>query len=284
MSATHPFDAAIVLDALDRNTFRGRTHPEWDSMVGPFGGITVATLLRAVQMHPDSIGAPVALTVNFAAPIAQGDFDISVRAARTNRTNQHWIVELSQDGDVKTTATAVFGIRRDTWADTEARPPSVSPPERIGRDGAQQDFVRWSRFYDLRFADGPFPGEDAQPSPAATTTVWMRDTAGRAIDYPALAALCDVFCPRAFLRCGGPIPAGTISLTTYFHADQPALDAVGEDFVLGVAHANRFFGGYFDQSAQLWTRDGVLLASSYQIVYFKAEGRNRRESNVRQYN
>jgi acyl-CoA thioesterase len=59
-------------------------------------------------------------------------------------------------------------------------------------------------------------------------------------------------------------------MTTYFHADQEQLDAVGTDFVLGIAHANRFSGGYFDQSAQLWTRDGALLATTHQIVYFKA--------------
>jgi len=39
--------------------------------------------------------------------------------------------------------------------------------------------------------------------------------------------------------------------------------------VLCTAHANRFSLGYFDQSAQLWTRDGALLATTHQIVYFK---------------
>ena len=67
-------------------------------MIGPFGGITAAAMVRAIESHPDRIGEPLALTVNFAAPIADGDFDISLRAARTNRTNQHWIVELSQNG------------------------------------------------------------------------------------------------------------------------------------------------------------------------------------------
>ena len=65
---------------------------EWANMVGPFGGITAAVLLRAIESHPDRLGEPVALTVNFAAPIVDGEFEISRRAPRTNRTNQHWIV------------------------------------------------------------------------------------------------------------------------------------------------------------------------------------------------
>ena len=131
MSGTHPFDEAIQLEAMDANILRGRTHPEWANMVGPFGGITAATMVRAIEDHPDRIGEPLALTVNFAAPIADGEFDLALRVARTNRTNQHWIVELSQDDGIKTTATALFGIRRDTWADTEARPPSAPPPEQV---------------------------------------------------------------------------------------------------------------------------------------------------------
>lgn len=100
-------------------------------MVGPFGGITAATLVRAIELHPQRHGQPIALTVNYLAPIADGEFEIVTRAVKTNRSNQHWIVELSQDGDTKTTATAIFGLRRDTWADTEVAPPSTPAPEGI---------------------------------------------------------------------------------------------------------------------------------------------------------
>lgn len=264
---THPFDDAIRLETIDASTRRGRTHPEWANMVGPFGGITAAVMLHAVQSHPDRIGEPLALTVNYAAPIADGDFDVSLRAARTNRTNQHWIAELSQDGDVKTTATALFAIRRDGWADTELRPPSAPDPEQV--PATDPGLVRWTSLYDMRFVEGPMPGKDGQPSASSTTTLWVRDAAQRPVDYPVLAALSDAFYPRVFLRRGGFVPSGTISLTTYFHADQHELDRSGDDFVLCTAHANRFSRGYFDQSAQVWARDGVLLATTHQVVYYK---------------
>jgi acyl-CoA thioesterase len=265
----HPFGKAIQLDIIDENIRRGRTQPEWANMVGPFGGITAAILVRAVETHPDRIGEPLALTVNFAAPIADGDFDVSLRAARTNRSNQHWMLEISQAGDAKTTATVLFGTRRDTWGDTEVRAPDAPPPERVA-PGKVPDFIVWGRQYDMRFVEGPFPGEGAQGSPIGTTTLWMRDAAQRQVDYPALAAMCDIFYPRVFLRRGGFSPAGTISLTNYFHADQQQLDSLGGDYVLGTARANRFSRGYFDQDAELWTRDGILLATSHQIVYFKS--------------
>lgn len=267
VASTHPFDHAVLLDPIAPDTMRGHTHPEWANMVGPFGGITAAVLLRAIEIHPDRLGDPVALTVNFAAPIADGEFDITLRAARTNRTNQHWVLELSQEGEVTTTATALFGVRRDTWADSEVRPNAVPAPETIARSAFISGVI-WGQQYDMRFVEGELPA-DGQECPTSTTTLWVRDAAARPVDYPALAAVCDVFFPRIFLRRGGVLPAGTISLTTYFHADRELLDSISGDFVLATAHANRFSRGFFDQSANLFDRDGQLLATSHQVVYFK---------------
>ncbi len=268
MSELHPLDRAIELEVVDNDVVRGRTRPEWANMVGPFGGVTAAAILHAIEVHPDCLGEPVALTVNFAAPIADGDFDICRRAARTNRTNQHWTVELSQQGEIKTTATAVFGNHRDTWSDTEAAMPVVPSPDRIPRTD-HTNLPIWVHMYDMRFADGSFSGGNVETGPTSASTLWVRDTAQRAIDFAALTALSDIFFPRIFLR-RGIVPSGTISMTTYFHADRGHLDALGGDFILGTAHANRFDRGFFDQNAQLWGRDGALLATTYQIVYFKS--------------
>mgnify|MGYP000005739973 CR=1 FL=1 len=266
VTGSHSFDQALELQPVDDTRMRGQTHPDWANMVGPFGGITAATLLHAVELRPDRIGEPLALTVNFAAPIVDGEFDITLKPARTNRTNQHWIAELSQDGDIKTTATMVFGIRRDTWSDDESRMPSAPRPEGLEVSGPP---LPWVSQYDMRFVENPFPAEDSEPSESSRTTLWVRDADQRGLDFAALAAMSDIFYPRVFLRRGGFFPAGTISLTTYFHANGQELESIGGDYVLGSAHANRFSDGYFDQSAHVWARDGALLASTHQIVYFK---------------
>jgi acyl-CoA thioesterase len=267
MPGLHAFDRAIDLEVVDDDVVRGKTQPAWANMVGPFGGITAAILVHAIESHPDRLGEPVALTVNFAAPIVDGEFEITRRAQRTNRTNQHWIVELSQDGAVKTTATAVFGIRRDTWSGTQADLPEAPPPEQIPRSN-HENLPVWVGMYDMRFAEGSFSGGAVQTGSSSTTTLWVRDAAQRQVDFPALTALSDVFFPRVFLR-RGLVPSGTISLTAYFHVDRQRLDALDGDFVLGTAQANRFDRGFFDQSAQLWSREGALLATTHQIVYFK---------------
>jgi acyl-CoA thioesterase len=263
---THPFDAAIQLEAGGQG-LAGRTVPEYANMVGPFGGASAAALLRAVELHPERAGSPVALTVNFAAPIADGEFHIDTNLVRANRTNQHWTVSLHQGDGVMATATAVFGTRRDTWSDIEAQMPDVPAPESVERTPGPEG-IRFLQNYDLRFVAGP-PPVDGVARPSSTTTLWVRHDPVRDLDFSALAALSDIFYPRIFLRRGEPVPAGTISMTVYFHVEDAEVVGLGDDYVLATAAGQQFARGYFDQTAQLWSRDGALLVTSSQIVYYK---------------
>lgn len=270
MTAPHAFDEAIALTALEGDRFAGRTTPAFANMVGPFGGSTAAVLLQAVLQHPDRQGDPLSLTVNFAGPIAYGDFEIMARPARTNRSNQHWTLEIVQNGEVTTTATALCGARRESFDSTELGFPSVPAPAEI-EEQHLPEFIAWARNYEMRFAEGgldpanPEPGESA----SSRSTLWIRDTPARAVDFTALASICDSFYPRVFLRKGAMMPASTVTLTVYFHADQAMLEKQGDDHLLGSARAQRFGNGYFDQVGEVWGRGGELLATTHQLVYFK---------------
>jgi acyl-coenzyme A thioesterase PaaI-like protein len=99
MTTSHPLDEALRLEAAGNGSpgnWQGHTHADYWNMVGPFGGTTAATALRAILMHPALLGEPVALTVNYAAAVAEGAFTVTARPVRTNRSTQHWAVELSQ--------------------------------------------------------------------------------------------------------------------------------------------------------------------------------------------
>ena len=84
-----------------------------------------------------------------------------------------------------------------------------------------------------------------------------------------LAAMADIFFPRVWLRRARQVPAGTVSITVYFHAGSALLAETGTGYLLGQARAQEFRNGFFDQSAQLWNEAGHLLATSHQIVYYK---------------
>ena len=265
----HPFDVATRLDVREAGVFTARTSPHYANMVGPFGGITAATLLKAACVHPERIGEPIALTVNFAGPLSEGEYTVAARPARTNRSTQHWIVEAWQGGELAATATAVFAIRRETWSLTEARFPDVPPASSIPREPPLARTV-WPRAYDMRFVHGALDMASADPlRDDSTSTLWIRDEPPRPLDFPSLAAICDAFFPRIFVRRPKWVPIGTVTLTVYFHADSAMLAAHGARELLGTARALQFRNGFFDQTAEVWSPEGELFATTHQAVYYR---------------
>ena len=269
----HSFDQALVLESTAPGLFRGHTSPAYWNMVGPFGGITAATALRAILLHPDRLGDPLSLTVNYAGALSTGPFTVQATPVRTNRSTQHWTVSIVQtdaQGEqvVTTTATAVTAVRRETWSLADVAMPEVPTPEQLDAYPAALG-IEWFNRYDIRPVTGALPRQWNGQGDSSLSQVWMRDNPARPLDFCALAALADVFFPRVWLRRAVHVPAGTVSITVYFHASPAQLEATGTGHVLGQARAQEFRNGFFDQTVQLWSESGTMLATSHQIVYYK---------------
>ena len=273
----HPFDKALALTHNDLRVgqFAGATSPDYWNMVGPFGGMTAALVLQSVLQHPDLLGAPIALTVNFAAAIEAGPFEVQAIAVRTNRSTQHWTVQISQAGadgapQVNTTATVVTAVRRETWSQNDLPMPDVPPPEKVSRMSIGPAGVAWIQLYDMRPVSGAVPTMWDGSGEHSETVLWLRDAQPRALDFASLTAMSDMFYPRVWLRRTKVVPAGTVSITTYFHTSAVQLAEVGSGYLLGRASAQQFRNGFFDQTAELWSEEtGALLVTSNQIVYYK---------------
>ena len=265
----HLFDDATRVTAGD-SRWQGRTSPDYWAFVGPFGGATAATILRALIEHPQASGDPLSLTVNYCAPIAEGPFDLDVRLVKANRSSQHWCVELSQGGaDVATLATAVFAERRPSWSHQQATFPDAKPFEQI--QPYPNVAATWVKQYDFRFIDGDPDFRSGKAYPAsAFSKLWIGDRVPRKIDMLSLMAMSDAFFARVFHARGELVPFGTVSLTTYFHADADHLAKEDITRLLAVADAKIFHKSYGDQSGELWSPSGRLLATTTQIAYFKA--------------
>lgn len=269
----HPLDAALHVQPQADGSWLARTPTGYWNMIGPYGGTTAALVVHSVLRQPDCLGEPVSLTVNYAAPLQDGPIRVMLQAVRTNRSTQHWQVQLLQASEggsqvVTTTATVVTALRRETFCAEDGRPPYMPDPmtcERYHTQGAME----WLQRYDIRLVTGGVPkvwdGRAAEP----ITQLWVRDDPPRPLDFAALTALCDVFFPRIWLRRAQHVAAGTVSMTVYFHADAAQLAAQGSQHVLAQADAQAFRNGFFDQTAQLWDREGRLLATSHQLVYYK---------------
>ena len=280
-TSDHPLDEAVALRALTDDTqvvrrYAGQTHPGYNNMIGPYGGITAAQAMAAVMNHPQRLGEPIAFTGNYVAVLADGPFEVEAEPVRTNRTTQHWVIRITQidaggAAAVVFTATAVTALRRPTWSGHDAPMPEGLPtPDAVARRRITgKRTVAWLARYDARFITGMLPDIWDRHENDSQTLQWMRDEPLRPLDFISLTALSDLFYPRIFRRRALLTPIGTVSITIYYHASAADLAAAGTDYLLGQAKGQAFFNGFFDQSAYIWRRDGQLLVTTHQMVYYK---------------
>lgn len=268
MTDRHPFDVATDLEPAGEDRWLARTSEPYWNMVGPFGGLVAALLFKSAYRHRAREGEPVALTVNFCAAVAKGEMAITAKPARTNRSTQHWTMAMEQNGECVATATAMFGKRPETFAHRPARAPDAPAFESLQRMPWRSS--GWIERFDLRFAEGqPFWADKSEEPAPARSTLWIASDPPRPLDFVGLAALTDIFFGRIIHVRQQMVPFGTVSLTSYFHAMEADLAALGSAQVLGTADARIFERGFHDQSAELWSSDGRLLATSHQLVYYR---------------
>lgn len=272
-AAAHLFDDATKVTPGD-SRWSGHTSENYWAFVGPFGGVTAATMLRAMIDHPERSGDPLSITVNYCAPIAQGSFELDVRLLKANRSTQHWSVELTQgETGVAAFATAVFAVRRPSWSHQPIPFPGAPPFEQTKPYPKSSLAMSWVRQYDFRFIDGAPTTSFGEPSAtpvSAFSKLWIGDSAPRRIDMLSLLSMSDAFFGRIFHVRGALAPFGTVSLTTYFHTSAGELADDDIRNVLAVADAKIFHKSYGDQIGELWSPAGRLLATTQQIAYFKA--------------
>jgi acyl-CoA thioesterase len=269
----HALDLATALEG-DPAAPRRQAHTSdayW-TFIGPFGGSSAATALRAVLEHPSRQGDPLALTVNFCAPIARGGFEVAVRLARANRSSQHWTVEFTQgeSREAVLTATVVTAARRDSFSHQFASPPQIPGWESLPTL-PNPSRLSWVSQYEFRFAEGLLALSETPPDPPGSprSLLWLRDAPARPLDFVSLTAMSDAFFGRIFQVIGRIPPFGTVSMTTCFHAGADELAAHGDAPLAGVADARIFHRSFGDQSVELWSGAGKLLATGTQMAYFR---------------
>jgi hypothetical protein len=270
--AKHPFDRATTVSLGANGVATATTSDDYWAFVGPFGGITATTMLRAILDHPERAGDPLSLTTNLCAPVARGPFQLHTRLVRATRSTQHWTVELSQpEGGVSAIASAVLATRRESWAHQPATFPKAPSLDATPVYHFNGTVPAWISQYEFRFARGA-PGFDTGASTPndPTSLVWMRDREPRRLDALSLTAISDAFFGRIFQALGRVVPFGTVSMTTYFHADADDLAADNATAVLGAATGRSFSKSYGDQVGELWSPSGRLLATTTQMAYYKA--------------
>jgi acyl-CoA thioesterase len=256
------FDADTAVTQVGENVFTGEISSNWSVQRGPNGGYLAALMLRALRKALGAGRDPRSLTLHYLAPPDTGPCEIMVTVERAGRTMSTLSARLSQGGRLCVVALAAFAWPHAGLEIVEARMPEIPGPEDATPipPGMGPDF--WNN-YEARLAFGaaPFSGSEGMRSGA-----WMRLRGSRPADALFIAALTDAWFPQIFMRLTAPIPAPTIDLTIHFRAYLPLANARPDDWYLLSVSTRLATEGFFEEDAEVWSRDGRLLGQSRQLA------------------
>lgn len=231
---------------------------------GLWGGFTAGVCVRVAEVESRAAGEPLSITLSYVSTLYPGELDVRALCLRQGRSVGVWEVEIRQDpsGSVGVHAIITVARRPPTQPFGFVHMPAAPPPEEWPIQERNVDH-RGDASFEWRTPQPHFPAA----GDAARSVAWVRPRHG-VWDKAVLTMLTDNSVPRAMYALGPEIGQATLSLTAYLHATAAQLAAIRDDFVLVEYHGRVGGGGASDDYSRYWSRDGTLLATSEQLVWY----------------
>lgn len=264
---TFTFDRETALIPLDENSFTIEASEVYRNPTGTaFGGWGAAIAAKAVEMHQERRTLIVSQQATYLTGIGPGEVLVTVKLLRSGGSTQFWRVELSQNDNPALVADIVSSNRRPTDITYQIDMPDAKPPEKsINLHKGNDMAPKWVSTFDQQIAKGiPFAVNE---SPEAL--VWIKEADGRPLDRINLFSICDTPMPRSFFLSEQFRPGSTVSMGTYIYASDEDLAAAGSDYMLLRVDGATVRNSATDSRVELWCANGVLLAVSNQIGFFR---------------
>jgi acyl-CoA thioesterase len=246
---------------LDAERFRADVPDGWQQGRGTFGGLVLATMVRAIEAVEASAERPLrALTAELCGPVVPGPVEIRVERLRAGTGVSTLSARLEQAGEVLAHAVAVLGRRRASDADFCDGPPLAPPWREVSPLPMPGSFgPTFTQHFELR-STGPLPFGGATEAMAAG---WVRPRdPGPARDAAYVVALADAWWPAIFSRLSAPRPMATVAFTIELLEGTEGLDPIAP--LLHSARAIAARDGYVVELRELRGEDGRLLACNQQ--------------------
>lgn len=281
MSAPFELDTDTALEAFGHGRYRGGLVERWNHGIGPNGGYLAAFCLRAV-LEESSLSDPLSMTLHYLSRPALGRADVIVTTMRTGRGHATYRFDLVQTpaaaggddtsgAEIRVTGLVMTGRRREAGPlDFAPVPPAVPAPEgslAFRPLAAAGEVVSiWNRL-EMRIARAEDVFYLRNEAGEARTGGWTRLADGRPADPLCVPLFLDCWPPAVFSRTMRPERgAPTLELTVHWRNRVPA------GWLYSRFESRQLAGGYVDESGELWSEDGTLVAQSRQLALYATTG------------
>ncbi len=263
------FADASAITLVSGTRFRADIPDGWQQGRGAFGGLVLATLLRAIERaEPDASRVTRSLSGDLCGPVMPGAAEVRVVELRRGNNQTNLSATLTQNDVVLAAATAVLSRPRRA-GDASAPRFSAAPPP---ASGPWQDLPAlpvaapagpvFAQHYEYRSGRAPFAGG------SATVDGFIREREPLArVDAPALIGRLDAWWPTLFELDGTPRPVATISFTAQILVD-PATIAPAAPLRYR-ARMEALNDGFFVEMRELWDGERVVALNQQTFAILR---------------
>jgi acyl-coenzyme A thioesterase PaaI-like protein len=249
---------------------------EWRNPGGAlWGGYPIGLAVRVMQAEREAKGEPLSMTLTYVAALPAGELEIRTRRLRQGGSVGVWEVEVAPAGSDEAGVHAIVTMaRRPRTPDfVFAAMPDAPDPEDLPTPQMPGGSTHFGALaFERRTGEGfpPTAGGNSR------SLAWVRPRQG-GWDKALLGMVTDNSAPRAFYALGPTVMTTTLSLTVYLHATAEEIAAAGTDYILVECEGRVGGGGASDERSSYWRRDGKLLATSEQLVWYRERPREPSE-------
>jgi acyl-CoA thioesterase len=281
--ALHRFDRDIALAVAEKNgddevrIFDAQIDEGWWITTGPNGGYLNAMLLRGmIDTVSDETREPRTQTTHFTARARPGPAHVTTQILRSGRSLSTVSARLEQNGRLIAYPVGALATARRSpdggehqFTFQDATMPEVPPPDRVevapthSGSGAA---IPFGERYEKRPVFGATEPSLREP---ATTGGWIRPQPERVGDALLISALSDAWPPAIFHKQPpGEASRGvpTVELTVHFRAPTATSEIAPGAYYLVHFGTRMSRDGFLEETGEIWSPDGVLLAESRQLA------------------
>jgi acyl-CoA thioesterase len=238
---------------------------DWAQGRAAFGGLVAGLLARAMERAIPAGRPARSLLVDFVAPVAPGEVQLSTTLLRTGRALSHAEAKLTQGGNVCAVMVGTFGVPTGSTLVIDADPPPpCAPASAYPRSPYLEGLMpRFVRHFDQRWLgpDLPFTGRGR-----GELLGYVAHAAPAPSDLAGLLALIDAWPPAVLPALTKPAAASTATWMVDVLAPLGDPDALTTEHHLYQAKTVAARGGYASTESRIWSPSGALLAASRQLT------------------
>ena len=262
------FSEAMEMEEREVGRLVAHFDRSWWVVNGPNGGVIAALMVRAAQHCLRGDRCVRTITTHFVSAPKEGPVSIEVTVERQGKIAGFASLRMVQeDRLIATSLVAVAAVDQVPHQWEQRNFPKLPSLENCWLMQTTPPLVplhsRWDRRWGLGVPGVPDTSTIAGGYEAGG---WIRLSEPELYDEALLAAMSDAWVPAIMAHTDLAVHAPTLELTVQFRTDPRELDMSSDTYCAAVFRQLSGREGFIDETGEIWSPDGQLLALSRQLA------------------